>query len=76
MGKEFDGVGDARCFGGGIIAGVVSVMFRRWAYVVPRRPTVGPCGAISRPIMYDDLASGGSEGRSIEVEIAMDERMG
>ena len=75
MWEEFNRVGNSRRFGDGIIAGVVPVVFWRWAYIIPQGPAVRPGEALSGPIMNGDLTTRGSEGRGVEVEVTMDECM-
>ena len=75
MREEFDGVGDTCCFCDGIVTSVVSVVFWCRAYVVARGPSVGPCEAVTQPIVDNNLASERSERCGVEVEVAMDEGM-
>ena len=75
MWDEFNGIRDSVGFGTGVIAGIISVVFGSWAYIVPKSTPVGPGESVSGSVMNDDLTAWGSQWCFIKVEVAMDECM-
>ena len=72
MREEFHSVGDPGTFGLGKVTLAVLVVFHSWSHVETSAGMFRPSAPLPRSIMYNNLASWGSQWGLIVVKVSMD----